>query len=214
MTTGPWDAHDVPDDDNVERIDFTGMQVPAVQDMEVRLDFVEGQVASITLVIGQDALQLGAYAAPKSTGIWDEVRTEIAQSLQQQGGSSEEADGPFGRELRARIPVEAPGQQRATQPARFIGVDGPRWFLRGLVTGPAATDPRRARRLEDAFRKVVVVRGTDAMAPRDQIPLRVPRDMLKAAADQLPPELIASQEAQHAADLNPFERGPEITEIR
>lgn len=215
MTSGPWDVHDLPEDDSVERIDFLGIKVPTAQDMEVRVDFMEGQVTSVTLVFGQDAIQLGAYAAPKSSGIWDEVRAEIAQSIRQQGGSAEEADGTFGRELRAQVPVEVPGQQRSLQPARFIAVDGPRWFLRGLITGPAVTDQARARRLEEAFRGVVVVRGTDAMAPRDQIPLRVPRDMLKAAASQLPPELVASQEAQHQLeDFNPFERGPEITEIR
>ena len=57
------------------------------------------------------------------------------------GRMTVEVDGPFGTELRARVPAEGPaGQQPQLAPARFLGVDGPRWFLRGLVTGPAATE--------------------------------------------------------------------------
>jgi hypothetical protein len=84
-----------------------------------------------------------------------------------------------------------------------------------MFQGPGATDPVQARRLEEIFRGVVVVRGGDAMAPRDPLPLQVPRDV----ADNM-------HEAQHAAEeagesttegrfsMDPFDRGPEITEIR
>ena len=58
--------------------------------------------------------------------------------------------------------------------ARFIGVDGPRWFLRGVVGGAAATDVDAAAQVEDLFRSIVVVRGTTPMPPRDLIPLRMP----------------------------------------
>jgi hypothetical protein len=91
------------------------------------------------------------------------------------------------------------------QPARFLGVDGPRWFLRGLMTGVGATDQVQARHLEDAFRGIVVVRGGEAMAPRDLLPLRLPREaqqQLTEAAEQQRPT------------LDMLERGPEITETR
>jgi hypothetical protein len=42
--------------------------------------------------------------------------------------------------------------------ARFVGVDGPRWFLRGVIGGAATTDVEAAAR-EDLFRSIVVVRG-------------------------------------------------------
>jgi hypothetical protein len=60
------------------------------------------------------------------------------------------------------------------RPARFIGVDGPRWFLRGVIAGAGATDPAAAAQIEDVFRSIVVVRGTTPMPPRDLIPLRMP----------------------------------------
>ena len=59
-------------------------------------------------------------------------------------------------------------------PARFVGVDGPRWFLRAMYTGSAAVDPDAAAPLEAALRDVVVVRGSDPMAVRDPLPLRLP----------------------------------------
>jgi hypothetical protein len=58
-----------------------------------------------------------------------------------------------------------------------------------------------------------VVRGTQAMAPRDPIPLRLPPQAQPAdAVDQAQPADPASPYS--GTSLNPFERGPEITEIR
>jgi hypothetical protein len=120
--------------------------------------------------------------------------------LRSTGGSGEEAQGSFGPELRARIPDESGGSQAA----RFIGVDGPRWFLRGLLTGAAATDTLQARRLEDVFRGIVVVRGGDAMAPRDPIALHLPREAIEQMTEPDPEDRV----------LELTERGPEITEIQ
>ena len=50
----------------------------------------------------------------------------------------------------------------------------PRWFLRGLITGPAAEDAEAAQPLEAAFRGIVVARGTEPMPVREQLPLRLP----------------------------------------
>jgi hypothetical protein len=221
VTTGPYDLADCPDLDDLPRLDLGGIRVPLAQDMEVRVDVSpEGHVMAAVAVHRNSQMQVNAFAAPRRDGIWDDVRTEIVQSLRNdQGGQAEEADGPFGRELRARIPTGEPGQ---TTPARFIGVDGPRWFLRGLITGAAATDPAQATGLEDLFRKVVVVRGNDAMAPRDALPLRLPREAAEqaaaaqAAAAEQGQDVVTEGQGRFATgdEFNPFERGPEITETR
>lgn len=206
-TTGPYDAADVPDGDETPRLDLGGMRVATAPDVEIRLDVSpEGHVLSAVAVHRGSQLQIHAFAAPRRDGIWAEVRREIAESLRDQPGcSAEESDGPFGRELRARIPAGQPGQ---VTPARFLGVDGPRWFLRGLLTGPAATDPAQAKALEEVFRYTVVVRGGEAMAPRDGLPLRLPKEAQQQMGT--PDE----QGRFQGGDLNPFERGPEITETR
>lgn len=60
-------------------------------------------------------------------------------------------------------------------PATF-GVDGPRWFLRGVLSGRAAIDDDAAAPLLEVLRAAVVVRGTEPMAPRELLPLALPRE--------------------------------------
>lgn len=201
-TAGPWDLADLPDGDETPRVDLGGLHLPIPEGVELRVEMAEDVLIAAALVDGNSQLMVHAFAAPKSSGIWDEVRDEIAGSLRESGGSAEASTGPFGHELRARIPDESGG----TQPARFLGVDGPRWFLRGLLSGPAATDPAQARRLEGVFRGIVVHRGGDAMAPRDPLPLHLPREALDSMA--------ADAVVDEAPQLELRERGPEITELR
>jgi hypothetical protein len=209
VTTGPWDEADAPDDE-LPRVDLGTLRVPVPPGVEMRVDMQDQTVVAVTLVDGASSMQVHAFAAPKSSGIWADVRDEIAASLREGGASPETAEGPFGDELFARVAVQAaPGATAPTgqvQPLRFLGVDGPRWFLRGLLTGPAATDPTQSRRLLDAFRRIVVVRGGEAMAPREVLPLRLPREALAQAPEPEP--------ARSRHSLEMLERGPEITETR
>ena len=173
-THGPWDAEYAPE--GVERLDLGSLQIPAIEGVEVRVQAnPDGGVEQIVLVDGDSALQLGVFAAPKSEGIWDEVRAEIAESMNaQRKGSATEKDGPFGAELHGSLPGEG---GRGTVPVRFVGVDGPRWFLRGLLAGPAAADPAKAAIFEDALRNVVVVRGAEPLPVREPVPLQLPADI-------------------------------------
>jgi hypothetical protein len=208
-TTGPWDEADVTEDEERPRLDLGSIRVPVPEDVELRVDVGEdGQVAAATAIYRGSTLQINAFAAPRREGIWADVRAEIREALLAQGGHGEDVDGPFGTELRARVPTGNPG---STSPARFLGVDGPRWFLRGLLTGPAVSDATQAQVLLDLFREVVVHRGTDAMAPRDPLPLRLPKEAREAHEAAM---AQAAGEPASSGDFNPFERGPEITETR
>lgn len=214
--TGPWDIADAPDDE-VNRVDLGGMLIPVLPDTEVRVDVSpEGEVVAATLVRGTSAMQVNAFAAPRTYGIWAEVRGEIGSTLLEGGGRADDVEGPYGTELQAAIPTEIEGQGSVLAPARFIGVDGPRWFLRALVTGPAATDPVVAAEFEAALKQVVVVRGTDPMAVRDPLPMRLPKEV--AELDQQGPLDSDQQEDQQdrpaAPSLELPVRGPEITERR
>jgi len=207
---GPWDSADAPADD-VQRIDLGALRVPVPEGTEVRVDVgPEGEVVAATLVQGESSMQVNAFAAPRKAGIWGEVRTEIAQALNGSDGSAEEAEGPYGVELKAQVPAEAPGGGVALAPARFLGVDGPRWFLRALLTGPAAADPGAAAGLEAALRDLVVVRGDEAMAVRDPLPLHLPREV----ADQAAAAAAEDGQDDDASALEMPQRGPEITETR
>ncbi len=213
-TDGPYDRDQVPDRQG--QLDLGSLWLAATPGMQVRLDMdpQTAEVTSVTAMLGQSSLQLQAFAAPKSEGIWDEIRAEIAQSVTGQGGTAEEVDGPHGIELLTRIPARGPDGRTLHQQARFLGVDGPRWFLRGVVTGPAAVDPAQLTPLLFVFATAVVVRGVDARAPRELLPLTLPAEMV-APPEADEPEALGTDrpDGPDLGDLRPFERGPEITEI-
>ena len=204
---GPWDAAD--DIPAAERVDFGSLQVPVAEGFEIQLNIADDQGPLIAVVRGDSSLQLQAFAAPKSGGLWDDVRQEIAAAVTQAGGSSEEADGPFGAELHARVPGDPSLGQGGLQPVRFLGVDGPRWFLRGVITGPAARHASAAGPFEEVFAGVVVVRGDHPVPPRDLLEIQLPEEARRAMEEQM-----AAEEQRFGDPLNPFERGPEITETR
>src|SRR4051794_38777908 len=189
-TEGPWDETHAPDD-GVERVDLGALRVPAVPGMELRLEVAQDQqVIGATLVLGDSTLSVAVFAAPRAGGVWDDIRGEIARTASGQGGSLKDVDGPFGRELAGTVTAmaEGPGPGGApTQvrlPARFLGVDGPRWFLRGTVIGPAGTGGEAARAVEDAFRQIVVVRGSSPMPVREPLPLTPPPQAQQQLAEQ------------------------------
>jgi hypothetical protein len=172
-TSGPYDERDAPEDD-VPRADLGALRVPVAERLDLQVEVNEAQqVISATLTGPDGSMQLGLFAAPRNEGIWDEVRAEIAESMKtQRGNPSERTDGAFGPELVGTVPGDG-----GRVPVRFIGIDGPRWFLRAMLVGPAA-DPARGRRFEDALRKVVVVRGSEPLPVRDPVPLTLPKDVV------------------------------------
>jgi hypothetical protein len=209
---GPFDAAEV--DGPGDRLDVGSLWLPLVEGLEVQLQVDEesGQVTGAFLVREQSAVQLQAFAAPRSEGIWDEIADEIAAGITEQGGTADHGHGRFGRELLARVPAQQPDGTVGFQPLRFTGVDGPRWLLRAVFHGQAAIDPQAAEPLEDLVAQVVVVRGSEPMGPRELLPLQLP-----AGADAGPGEALGpvdDGDAEGFEDLQPFERGPEITERR
>jgi hypothetical protein len=207
--TGPWDVTQTyPERD---RVDLGSLRVPAVPGLDIQLNFSGDQALAVVVVRGESALQMQAFAAPKRSGLWDDVRREIIDELTASGGHGEEADGPFGTEIRARVPAEEGGAgrgPRGLRPARFLGADGPRWFLRGVISGPAAAHREPAKILEDVYGDTVVVRGEHPAPPRDLLELRLPAEAQKALDEQ------AAQQTGDREALNPFVRGPEVTATR
>ena len=112
--------------------------------------------------------------APRAEGTWDDTRRQIAAETARRGGTATESDGPWGTELRTRVPVQTPEGEQAYQPARVIGIDGPRWLLRATILGRPSVEPEAAGPYVEAIRSVAVHRGNDPMAPGDALPLSVP----------------------------------------
>ena len=172
-TAGPLDESEA----NPVRpyIDLGGIKVLPREGLNLRLEVEEQtkRIVAVGLDYAESTLQVQPFAAPRTTGLWDETRAQIRDQVRQQGGRVEEREGPLGAELLAEVPVVA-GQDAQMRLARFVGIDGPRWFLRGVIGGAAASDPAAAEQVEDLFRSIVVVRGGAPMPPRDLIPLKMP----------------------------------------
>lgn len=174
-TAGPLDESEA----NAVRpyVDLGGVKVIPREGLELRLEVEESskRVVAVGLDYAGSSLQVQPFAAPRSTGLWHEIRHQISEQIAKQGGTTKLRVGPFGPELLAEIPAVAPGQQGTKRLVRFIGVDGPRWFLRGVIAGDAVEKPEAAALVEDLFRSIVVVRGNTPMPPRDLIPLNMPQ---------------------------------------
>ena len=160
-------------------VDLGGVKVLPRPELGLRLEVEEGsqRVVAVALDYAGSTLQVQPFAAPRNSGLWHEIREQIVDQIARQGGTTSTVVGPLGPEIRAEIPAPAGSEPAGTRIARFIGVDGPRWFLRGVISGQALVDPEAAARIEELFRSIVVVRGTTPMPPRDLIPLQVPASM-------------------------------------
>ncbi|MBQ1026506.1 DUF3710 domain-containing protein [Micromonospora sp. C95] len=153
----------------VQRLDLGSLQIPAVQGVDVRVSVDSNQtVQQVRLVHETSALQISAFAAPVDEGIWDEVRSEIAQQLTESDSPVEEIVGDYGVALHTVIATED-GQNELL----FIGVDGPGWMFRGVFQN-AGRVPDPTAPLSQCLRKIVVRRGDKVLPVREPLPLRLP----------------------------------------
>lgn len=176
---GPFDHDEV--QENPNQADFGAIRFVPIPDVEVRLEIDEQsqRVLALQFEVANSNIQVQAYAAPKSEGLWHSVRAQIEQSVQAQGGQTEERLGSFGPELLAKLPLlDDKGSQVGHRFARFIGVDGPRWFLRGMIGGAAINDPAAASQVDQVFRNLVVYRGNEPVPPRELLTLQLPAGVI------------------------------------
>jgi hypothetical protein len=166
-------------------IDLGSLRVEPRRGMQMRLEVekASSRVVAVTFEFEGSTIQVQPFAAPRSSGLWLGIKEQIAEQIRTQGGEVTPGDGEFGPELLSTVPVQGP-EGYSTRTVRFIGVDGPRWFLRGVVGGPAATNPEAAVAIHQIFRSLVVVRGNTPMPPRDLLPLRVPESGAKDGSDE------------------------------
>lgn len=206
---GPWDASELDLDDPAERagrIDLGAIRIKGSGQMQlqVQMDEATQQITGVLVVIGDAAVQLLAVAAPRSEAQWPDVRGQVVADAVRRGGSAQEAEGPFGTELRVLVPVKRPDGTDGVQPSRMVGIDGPRWLLRANFLGRAAVEEQAFANLAQVVRDVVVVRGEAPMPPGELIAFRLP-DQAAAPAQ---PEVPARPALE---DLDP---GPTATEVR
>lgn len=162
---GPHDVDEAPDD-GLTRLDLGSIRLPVPEGAQLQVEMDQNKaVRAVHVVTPMGQLTVNAYAAPKSGGLWREVSTELAEQLRGDGATVRTAKGEWGLELLAAVGEVS---------LRFVGVDGPRWMLRGVVAGPPEVAEASAHALYDLVRGTVVVRGIQPMPVRTPLPVELP----------------------------------------
>jgi hypothetical protein len=173
---GPWDSSERNAGDDPVYVDLGHLLVrvrPGIT-LQMPTDGEAEEIGSAVLVTEDAALELRAFAATRSGGLWDEVRDDLILEVERLDGQCEQVEGSYGAELHVRVPVEVEDATDAFQPSRIVGIEGPRWLLRATFLGAAGLNPSDEGLLMDALRDVIVVRGDEARIPREALLLTLP----------------------------------------
>jgi hypothetical protein len=164
---GPFDE-EAPDD-GMPRLDLGCVQLPVPDGAQLQVEMEEaGVVKAIHIMTPSGQMTVTAYAAPKSGGLWEEVCGDLADELKANGAQVRSASGEWGQELMANLNQMS---------LRFIGVNGRRWMLRGVVAGPPEQAAQAAHGLRSLIRGSVVVRGTQPMPVGLPLPIELPDEI-------------------------------------
>ena len=175
---GPWDSSERSTADDTNYLDLGALKVRARAGIDIQLpaDGDNDEIGSVVLVGDDAALELRAFAATRSGGLWEEVRDDLIIEVERLGGECQQVDGIYGPELLVSVPVELPEGGNGFQPSRIIGIEGPRWMLRATFLGDAGLNHSDEDLLIETLRDVVVVRGIEARIPREPLLLTLPAD--------------------------------------
>lgn len=177
---GPWDADDAPRDGKL-RLDLGSVQLPIPRGARLKCEpDPSGPIRAVHAMVPEGRLTVSAFAAPRTGGLWTDLVEELAAQLEKEGATIRRDRGEWGRELVAR---------NGTTVARVIGVEGPRWLLRGVGTGPVEHALKLHQTLRDMVRGTIIARSEQPMPVRTLLPLEVPDDVPTEFADTLVPTL-------------------------
>jgi antitoxin (DNA-binding transcriptional repressor) of toxin-antitoxin stability system len=190
---GPFDIDDFDDPAAaaVARLDLGSVLIPMPEAGQVQVELTEQGVPSAVWVVTPNGrFTVAAYAAPKSSALWREVASELADSLRKDASEVRIEDGPWGREVVGAAPAGV---------VRFIGIDGYRWMIRCVVNGPQETIDALSGQAREALADTVVRRGETPMPVRTPLPVQLPEPMaqqLAAAAEQAAAQQATQQPPQ------------------
>jgi uncharacterized protein YggU (UPF0235/DUF167 family) len=176
VSDGPFDVGDF-EDDGVPRIDLGSVKVPVPDgsQVQVEMDPEAGGVRAVHVVTEQGQITVSAYAAPRSGGLWREVSTELAEQLRADGAKVNIGRGKWGLEISAIVGDVA---------LRFVGVDRPRWMLRGVIAGPQSEAAPAVEVLREIVRRTIVDRGDAPMPVRTPLTITLPDAVAEHIAAQ------------------------------
>ncbi|GAA2068610.1 DUF3710 domain-containing protein [Aeromicrobium halocynthiae] len=183
---GPWDRSEREPSDR--HVDLGSLLVRARLGIDLRLPKDGDRPSNAVILLTSDAgLELRAFAAPRSGGLWEEIRPELADNARERGGEVQEREGPYGTELLVRLPATTPDGEPGVQPSRILAVEGPRWMLRATFLGQAGLEPSDDGVLAESLRDTIVNRGPEPRTSREPLSL-VPNGLVGKAKPEGPTE--------------------------
>ena len=188
QAAGPYDIHalvtSLAELQN-SHLDLGSVLVPVVEGGQVTVEMTaDHQPEAVYLVTPFGRIGVAAFAAPKTPGLWREVVRELAESLRDSGAGTSIEDGHWGREVVAEVPGTV---------HRFIGVDGPRWLVRCVSSGPTEATEPLSQLARAVLAESVVRRGNEPYPPREALPIELP-DVLAAQVAAAQQEMAESGE--------------------
>ncbi|MFD7658084.1 DUF3710 domain-containing protein [Actinosynnema sp. NPDC059797] len=163
---GPFDEAQAPDD-GLNRLDLGSIRLPVPDGAQLQVEMdPSGAVRAVHLLTGVGQLTVSAFAAPRSDRLWPEVSGEMIAQFKSDGFRILRENGEWGEEIAAR---------NNEVHLRVVGVDGPRWMLRGIAAAPnEEMAVQAAQALYVLMRDTVVVRGEQPMPVRTPLPIELP----------------------------------------
>jgi hypothetical protein len=183
---GPFDVEEFDDAAvvTVGRHDLGSVLIPENDAAELAIEVnQQGVPTMVWMVTPNGRYNITAYAAPKTGNLWREVVTEIAESLRNDSAQVSVEDGPWGREV---VGVMTKGPEPVVM--RFVGVDGPRWMVRGAAIGTPESADAIAADVRNALADTVVRRGDTPQPVRAMLNLQLSESLvnrLRARAEQM-----------------------------
>ena len=178
---GPYDIEEVDlDADEVKRLDLGALIITPFEKMNLQLqvDKTKEKVQALLISDGTSAMEVAVFAGPTRSSMLREIRGEIISATAEAKGRVDMVEGPFGAELRRRLPVTTPEGQAATHLSRTWLCGGPGWVLRGVVMGRAALEPDNEEAdatMWEFFSNLVVRRGVQPAVPGSVLTMDVPQ---------------------------------------
>ncbi|MBL8928040.1 MAG: DUF3710 domain-containing protein, partial [Pseudonocardia sp.] len=200
VTVGPFDEDDIdPEHAATERVDFGAVRVPVPRDGEVSVEPEDGRLQAVHVMLPAGRLSVSALAAPRTGGLWPDLAAEIDESLREGGATVRSFTGEWGRELHART---------GDASSLFVGVDGPRWMLYGVATGPTGSARELDVALRVMLRGTVVVRGRSPYPVRTVLPLTAPEHLSRPGPIAMPSRVPGPRAPAERAPTPPLVDAP------
>jgi Protein of unknown function (DUF3710) len=204
---GPFDIEDFDDPAAAEfaRLDLGSVLIPMPAVGQLQVELTETGVPSAVWVVTPNGrYTIAAYAAPKTTSLWREVASELADSLRKDEAKVTIKDGPWGREVVGS----------ASGVVRFIGVDGYRWMIRCVVNGPHETIDALIEEARTALADTVVRRGDTPLPVRTPLPVQLPDPMVEQLREAAAAQQTDAQEQSTEAAPRRGAEGSAMQQLR